>query len=257
MTHPRCFSRLVTTGLLVAMLASTDAGAALCTGFVQTSFDGPFGGTTDAPMTYRAASGQETAIAITSGDTGGSGFVRATSFSELAYASATVDYTMRLVGPSSSKVPVHVLASGYADGTKYYNASAGITMTQGTRVVAALGVGSPRSTPITATGRFHFTLDQGLMLGPNVDYRVYLVATASSGSRGAGLASFAEAFIDPVFTIAPAFASIYTLTGVPAVPEPAAWVLMLAGATMIGGFTRRQRRHGPAMQSAAIQHRGR
>ena len=77
-------------------------------------------------------------------------------------ANAVVDYTIRLVGPSGSRVPVQVLASGYADGVGYYNASAGITLSQGTQVLASLGVGVAAEHP----DRGHRPLSQSQRFGP-------------------------------------------------------------------------------------------
>lgn len=244
MIHRQQISALLTSGALVALLAAPDAGAALYTGSVQTSFGSPLGDTTDSPASYQTAAGAETAVSTTSSATGGSGFVRATSFSELATASATIDYTIRLVGPGGIVVPVGILASGYADGVGYYNARSSITVTQGTNVVASGGAGSPRQTPVYAAGRFEFFIDQTLLLEPNVDYRVFMTAMASSGTLGVNFGSVAEAYVDPVFTIDAAFAPLYSLTGVPAVPavpEPGTWALMLAGASLLALDTRRRR----------------
>lgn len=181
-------------------------------------------------------------MSTTSSATGGSGFVRATSFSGLATASATIDYMIRLVGPAGNAVPVGILASGYADGAGYYNSRASITVTQGSNVLARGGAGSPRQAPVYTNGRFDFVVDQMLQLEPNVDYRVFMTAMASSGNLSARFKSFAEAYVDPVFTVDAAYASLYTLTGVPAVPEPGTWVLLLTGGGMICLATRRQRR---------------
>jgi PEP-CTERM motif len=235
-------SALLTSGLLVAWLAAADARAALYTGVVQTSSGSPLGDTTDTPASYQTASGAETAVSTTSSAAGGSGFVRATSFSGLASASATVDYTIRLVGPGGGAVPVGMLAGGYADGLGYYNARASITVTQGSNTVVNRGAVSPRLAPDFANGRFEFVIDQTLLLEPNVDYRVFMTAMASSGNLGVRFGSFAEAYFDPVFTIDAAFAPLYALTGVPtAVPEPASWVLMLAGAGLLALTTPRRR----------------
>lgn len=241
MTQRQRLTGLMAGGLCVALLAAGDADAALYTGNVQTSSSGPLGGTTDTPASYQLASGDRTAVSTTSNAEGGSGFVRVTTLSQVAGASMLIDYTIRLLGPDSGGVPVNILASGYADGAGYYNASSGITVLQGTEIVVALGVGSPRTTPIYSGGRFDFTLDETILLEPNADYRVILSANASSGSGGVAFTSFAEAFVDPVFTIDPSFAGLYVLTGVPAVPEPAAWALMLAGASVLGIAMRRQR----------------
>lgn len=249
MIHRQQISALLTSGVLVALLAATDARAALYTGSVQTSFGSPLGDTTDAPASYQTAVGPETAMSTTSSATGGSGFVRATSFSGLATASATIDYTIRLVGPGASVVPVGIFANGYADGVGYYNARSSITVTQGTDIMARGGAGSPRQAPVYANGRFEFVIDQTLLLEPNVDYRVFMTAMASSGTLGVRFGSFAEAYVDPVFTIDPAFAPLYTLTGVPAVPEPSTWALMLAGAGLLALATRRRRRPGTVVRT--------
>lgn len=233
---------LLANAALVGLLAIGDASAASFTGSVQTGFASPLGATTSGPATYQDAVGSETAVSTTSSATGGSGFVRATSFSGLATASATIDYMIRLVGPAGNAVPVGILASGYADGAGYYNSRSSITITQGSNVLARGGTISPRQAPVYTNGRFDFVVDQVLQLEPNVDYRVFMTAMASSGNLSARFSSFAEAYVDPVFTVDAAYASLYTLTGVPAVPEPGTWVLLLTGGGMICLATRRQRR---------------
>jgi hypothetical protein len=227
--------------VVVALLAATDAGAASYTGVVQTSAGSPVGGTTDVPASYQTAAGAETAVSTTSSASGGSGFVRATSFSGLGSASATIDYLIRLVGPAGGAVPVDMLAGGYADGSGYYNASASITVTQGSNLVVIGGARSPERAPDFVSGRFDFAIDQTLLLEPNVDYRVFMTAMAGSGNLGVSFASFAEAYVDPVFTVDAAFAPLYTLTGVPAVPEPGTWAMLLAGASVLATATRRRR----------------
>jgi len=62
----------------------------------------------------------------------------------------------------------------------------------------------------------------------------------------------AMAFIDPTFTIAPEYASSYRIVGlpgsdaVPAVPEPASWILMLGG---LGAAAAVYRRRGSVSRS--------
>ena len=75
-------------------------------------------------------------------------------------------------------------------------------------------------------------------------YTVTLMASASSAEFGS-----ADAFVDPVFTIDPAFATSFSLVGVPdgssggatsAVPEPATWAMMILGMAAVGFAIRRQ-----------------
>jgi PEP-CTERM motif len=256
MTHRQQIPALLAGSALIALMAVTDARAAIYTGIVQTSFGDPVGDTTDAPASYQTAVGAETAVSTTSSAKGGNGFVRATSFSGLATASASIDYIIRLVGPGGSVVPVGMLASGYADGVGYYNSRSSITVTQGSNVLALRGAASPRQAPVSANGRFEFVIDQTLLLEPNVDYRVFMTAMASSGTLGVRFGSFAEAYVDPVFTIDAAFAPLYTLTGVPAVPEPGTWGLMLSGVGLLALATRRLRRTEPELALQAIQRPG-
>ncbi len=81
---------------------------------------------------------------------------------------------------------------------------------------------------------------------------IYISTETHAGATGtSGYAGQSSAFIDPTVTLNPLFNSpLYTVNVgnavqpyVPgAVPEPAAWALMLAGFAAVGGASRRQRR---------------
>lgn len=88
------------------------------------------------------------------------------------------------------------------------------------------------------------TSTSALSLLSNTLYSVVLTASATSVEFGT-----ADAYVDPIFTIDPAFASNFTLLGVPsdgpagvpgAVPEPAIWGMMLLGFGLVGGVMRRR-----------------
>jgi hypothetical protein len=78
--------------------------------------------------------------------------------------------------------------------------------------------------------------------------RAYAPCGAAGGVNRLGSAN---AMLDPVFTIDPAFASLYCVVGVPqdivaggnngAVPEPSTWAMLIVGFGMAGTMIRRRR----------------
>jgi hypothetical protein len=67
------------------------------------------------------------------------------------------------------------------------------------------------------------------------DYLVRLQASAVALADGTAFAS-----VDPSFIIDPAYASQFTLVGVPGAPEPASWALLIGGFGLLGGVLRRR-----------------
>jgi hypothetical protein len=182
-------------------------------------------------------------------------------------ASAAVQYTIRVVGPTTGAlVPVHVTMSAYAgsldvpgpvDG--YYAPVIASTEAQVTLGYAEgdVPVGDPQLPYVQAHTIYDYryfesagyaapdllgngdTFDAIVMIEANFDVAVDVVAEVSARFTGLA-AAYSEsaggsAYADPTFTIDdPAYAD-YTITGVPAgpaamaTPEPSTWAMMLLG----------------------------
>jgi len=89
-----------------------------------------------------------------------------------------------------------------------------------------------------------FDVDQIFYLKPSITYNIEMLASAGATTAGQDN-SRAHATVDPVFTILGGFASDYSLVGVPggatgAVPEPASWMMMIAGFGLLGAALRRR-----------------
>jgi PEP-CTERM motif len=206
--------------------------------------------TTSTPATYTIGADGESATSTTSSATGGSAFASAVTSdrdpNRYALASSFVRYTITLSGPAGTIVPVSVFATGYADGSgttaqgeRIYNASSGFTLRSDAIFFTPIFATADTS---TGPGRQSFTVNTVALLTPNVSYAVELFARA--GTNGF-LPSTAEAFSDPVFTVDPAFASLYQLLGVPQavsapVPEPATWIMLIFGFALTGSAMRRR-----------------
>jgi PEP-CTERM motif len=113
-------------------------------------------------------------------------------------------------------------------------------------------------------GQTSFSVNQVVDLVPGQTYTVVLTTFAESDlnefqSKPDGTVPFGEdsAVVDPTFTVDPAFASRWTIEGVPVdtsgvggVPEPATWTLLIAGFGLAGAGLRRRRAPtatGPAL----------
>lgn len=195
------------------------------------------------PGTYTVVDGAATATSTATAAAGGSAFASVTSTAAYNIGSATtsIGYFVTLVGPAGPPVSVGVVANGYATGTAaandYYSAdiffsfnNAGDTLYANANAKAG---GGSKALALNAT----------VFLSPNVDYFLGLGANAGCGIS---VSCSAEAFIDPTFTIDPAFSSQYSLSGVPsvsaAVPESATWAMLLVGLGAIGSAARVGRR---------------
>jgi hypothetical protein len=207
------------------------------------------GGTTGAPAIYTLSRGSAQALSKMDSALGGSVDAQASAnnSNESAYASGILRYDIVLTGPAGDPIPVRVLASGYADGAGL-NANTGEQLYQA-NVRFQLSTPAPvfgLANTLGKAGRQSFVVDTIAFLRPNAPYQVELFAQALSG--GIGQPVWAEAFVDPIFTIDPAFAHLYSLVGVPtaaagAVPEPATWAMAVAGFGLVGATMRRRRRY--------------
>ena len=213
--------------------------------------------TTDTPATYTLAAGGVLASSITDSANGGSALAKISGRDGGGSAQAIVRYQIGIVGPDSdSLVGVRVTANGSISGSGT-NLSSGEALYSGR---ASFVLGTPtlvRSIITTAdgapVGARAFALDTIAYMRPNFLYNVELYAEAAAGSPfGYLTSSTAQAFVDPVYTVLPAFASRYTLRGVPfalppagdggsAVPEPTSWAMMSLGFGVAGYAVRRRK----------------
>jgi hypothetical protein len=211
------------------------------------------GGTTSAPAIYTLGGGGSLAVSETLNANGGSAFASAIALEGSTHAATLFRYTITLVGPAGEPVGVNVLANGYAEGSgrspasgeQLYAANARFLLRAETPIVAEVFARATRQS---------FAVNALAFFRPNVRYDVDLFAEAwAGGPHGVVPASTAQAFVDPVFIIDPAFASLYQLVGVPtvppggggAIPEPSVWAVLLVGFGCVGAALRR-RRHAPA-----------
>ena len=153
----------------------------------------------------------------------------------------------RWVGPAGPGVPVHVIASGFADGTGSRTQSSAFFNLNGTSLSDSLHASVSHN---FADGRHDFMIDTFILFQPNADYRVQLLALASTGLPTDGNLNFSEAFVDPQFIVDPAFASMYTVVGVPdlapaSIPEPSSALLCMLG-LMVSAGVKGRRHPGPA-----------
>lgn len=206
------------------------------------------GGTTGTPATYVANAGGNTGTSTTDDASGGS--VHSASSKVSAYspecgcmisglggANTTLSYRVMLVGPvMPTVVPVHVIANGFVNGAGAAQASASFVVNYdsggaGAQLLAIASVVGP--------GSDSFSFDQVANFKTNAFFDVYLSAGSQSFGEGSPT-GMSEAFVDPSFTIDdPRYASLYHFEGIPGVPEPASWMLLMLGAVAICGWRRR------------------
>ena len=199
-------------------------------------------GTTDRPADYSALSGGASASLTMGAAHGGTATAQADSGgSGLAEATATIYYNFVVAGAADEYVPVRVPAEGWAEGGgDWFEGYARL------RIDGALGSTGLYQEVFAAQGFYghynEFTVDRTLYLLSNSTNTVSMSAEAIGGN-GAYL-GWAQAFVDPIFTIDPAYADRFKLEGVPeapaGVPEPAAWVMMIVGFGVVGVALRRR-----------------
>ncbi len=207
------------------------------TGFVQDK------GVTNLPNSYQVGSGNDMARSVTFSATGGSTHSSVTSMLLQGAAMSQIDYVLSLVGPAGPPVPVHVVASGFADGSGSRTQSSAFFTLNGTSLSDSLHASVFHN---FADGRHDFMIDTVILFQPNADYSVRLLALASTGLATDNNLNFSEAFVDPLFIVDAAFASRYTVVGVPgqappSVPEPNSALLCMLGLVAFAGVTGRGR----------------
>lgn len=194
------------------------------------------GATTHVPASYWVGAGNDWAESMTHSMAGGTVSAKATSELVIAAAKARLEYRAHLAGPAGPAVPVRVIASGYADGSGIYGISSAFFALNALTPLfgyVSHSYGQPRQS---------FVIDSVIMLAPNTDFIVSLMALASSGNPYEPALSFAEAFVDPQFIVDSAFASMYTVVGLPVTPVPEAdtWAMLLAGLGLVAAAVRRR-----------------
>jgi hypothetical protein len=149
-------------------------------------------------------------------------------------------------------VPVFFLFSGYTrgEGDAAYYAGISYNVESNFGNITSGGIFSSNciTRPECYNPGNHILFKAGWFDVPvNVQLHLQMGAGAgvSSERGGPGDSAAALAFIDPVIRIAPSYASLYTIEGLPAggsaVPEPTTWGLVLTGLAFAGHALRRRR----------------
>jgi hypothetical protein len=194
--------------------------------------------------------GGYSASASASGGAGGS--VQATvtlsgvpflgSAQNLFYTSAVanVSYGIELLGAPGVPVPITVIATlSAATASGYLSDQASLTISS--------QVGDYYS-ETCYDGACYAISPQPVVLVSGRDYLVRLQASAVALADGTAFAS-----VDPSFVVDPAYASQFSLVGVPGAPEPASWALLIGGFALAGAALRRRRGNNRGGETTAVQ----
>jgi hypothetical protein len=142
-------------------------------------------------------------------------------------AVANVTYGIELLGSPGVSVPIMVIATlSAATASGYLSDQASLKLSS--------QVGDYYS-ETCYDGACYPISPQPVVLVSGRDYLVSLQASAVALADGTAFAS-----VDPSFVIDPAYASQFTLVGVPGVPEPATWAMLIGGFGLVGAALRRR-----------------
>jgi hypothetical protein len=206
--------------------------------------------TSNVPVTAAAAAGGNSGGAYATDTSGGTVFATATSqYNGVADGSSLITYRVVLEGnPAVGPVPINVSAGGHAAAATvpsgspygaYSTATAEFELlfpTSSLISVASVTCG------LSCIGNPTLSFDQSFTMIAGVYFDVVMSAAASSGG-GSLDPGYAEAFVDPEFTIDPAYAAGFHFEGIPGVvpvPEPMTAALFALGLLAVAGAARRR-----------------
>lgn len=238
--------------ILTAASTSGDAGIWVAgVGENEVSFGPDAGGGTSAAVANSL--GSASAYGSTGSTSNPRIFTTGSVGADPTHATATGDvqltYSVEVLGPSATLVPIDVFSKFYAENTGNSSFSENLTMNFDVPIVDSF----------TSTGDDVYEAfgDQSAGLWAGTEYQVTMTIDASASNfldeypLYHGAASF-TAWIDPYFEIDPTFLaanpgySIEVSPGVGnsplAVPEPAAWADLLVGFLASGALLRSRRR---------------
>ncbi|MEO6280905.1 MAG: PEP-CTERM sorting domain-containing protein [Roseateles sp.] len=211
---------------------------------------------------------ESTGIAYAGPEHGGTVRAIATTGDETIGAQAGLNYIFQLQPKPGALLPdvvtLHVSVSGNTGSENYATAAIVFTLdwadspTTAQSIIKRTGVGSDPGGIETWGGDGSIHVDQDISVALNRDILVQMFAAASAGisvidqnlkqdEYGTG-----SAYVDPVFTLPAELRNLVNIVGVPAapIPEPATWLMTLAGLGVIGALMRHPHVEWPHSQRA-------
>jgi hypothetical protein len=178
-------------------------------------------------------------------------------------AQSAILYHLTLQGTGTdSLVPIEIKAAGEINWAQDGFAEAGFRFIDYSNPTALQAVfkqvasGDPGTN--RAAGSETLGIDQVVWVNPNDIFSTELYTDAHVEAREIlSLTDWgtADAVVDPTFTVVGDYASRWTVVGAPAspsggAPEPAGWIMLIAGFGLTGAAMRRHVRHTPMGQTA-------